>query len=100
MHSSSDSVFVFNFNKACFSSAVFSSFTLANIWIKKNYLSGVLTEYPLNQGSYDWAIEQGYFKVKSPIDRSPVFIGSFISVYQKCWHFMDGEVLEEIIDQL
>lgn len=99
MSHSSDRVFIFNSNKSCFSSAVFSSFPLANIWIEKNALSGVLTEYPLNQGSYDWAVEQGYFKVKSPIDRAPVFIGSFISTYQKRWHFIDGEVLQETVDQ-
>ncbi|OTG67721.1 DUF7710 domain-containing protein [Acinetobacter silvestris] len=100
MHHSSEKVFIFNFDRSCFSSAVFSSFSLANTWIQKNYLSGVLTEYPLNQGSYDWAIEQGYFKVKSPIDRAPIFIGSFISTHQKRWYFKDGEVLEEIIDRL
>lgn len=88
-----DRVFVFNANQSCFCSAVFSSFTLAQAWIQSHYLTGILIEYPLNHGSYDWAITQGYFKLKSPIDRAPIFIGSFVSIYQKHWHFANGEKL-------
>lgn len=91
-------IYVFNADQACFASAVFSSYQLAELWIQRNHLSGVLVEYPLNVGCYDWAMENAYFKDKSPIDRSPEFIAKFLSAYQKNWHFEHGEVLESIYD--
>jgi hypothetical protein len=89
-------IYVFNADKACFASAVFTSYRHALLWIKHNYLTGILTEYPLNMSCYDWAIRNGHFKDRSPIDRSPVFIASFVSSYQKNWHFRHGDRLEKI----
>lgn len=89
MHPSS--VYMFQAENAVFASAVFSSFKLAQAWIYQNSLSGLLIEYPLDISSYDWAIKKGYFKVKSPIDISPIFIGHFISAYQIQWHYRHGK---------
>lgn len=86
-------IYVFNADQACFSSAIFTTYMKAEAWIQHHYLSGILTEYPVDVGCYDWAIENGHFKDKSPIDRSPVFIGKFISAHQKNWHFKHGDLL-------
>lgn len=83
-------VFIFQGNNSTFSSAVFSSFEEANIWIKSNNLNGILTMYPLDYPIYDWAIDNGYFKVKNDLQKSPKFIASFSCAYQKHWHFVDG----------
>ncbi|MFC6052877.1 hypothetical protein A6M14_02530 [Acinetobacter sp. Ac_877] len=87
------SVYLFTSKSMGLPSAVFTSYELASTWIKNNYLSGILTEYPLDQSCYDWAIEGGYFKEKSAIDRAPTFIEKFVSAYQQNWHFEHGEEL-------
>ena len=84
-------VFLFKADGAVFTSAVFTSFRLAQTWIYNNSLSGLLIEYPVNISTYDWAIQKGYFKVRNAIDISPVFIGSFVSAYQIQWHFKHGK---------
>ena len=75
------SMYLFTSKSMGLPSAVFTSFDLASDWIKSNYLSGILMEYPVDQSCYDWAIESGYFKEKSVIDRSPTFIEKFVSAY-------------------
>lgn len=92
----SNEVYVFNGQKSGFASAIFSDYPQAESWIQHNYLSGVLTEYPLNQSCYDWAKDQGHFKEKTAIDRAPVFIAQFVSAYQRNWHFEHGALLENI----
>ncbi|MGE8541592.1 hypothetical protein [Acinetobacter sp. ANC 3813] len=89
-------VYVFNGQKSGFASAVFSDYQQAEAWIQQNYLSGILTEYPLNESCYDWAKEQGHFKEKSAIDRAPVFIAQFVSAYQRNWHFEHGALMENM----
>ncbi|AYA02628.1 hypothetical protein BEN74_07015 [Acinetobacter sp. WCHAc010034] len=92
----SNQVYIFNAHKSGFASAVFSSYRQAEGWIKRNYLSGILTEYPLNQSCYDWAKAHGHFKERSAIDRAPIFIAKFVSAYQKNWHFSHGQLMESI----
>lgn len=92
----SNKVYIFNAMRPGFASAVFSSFDLAQAWIQKNYVCGILTEYPLDQSCYDWARQYGHFKDKSPIDRAPIFIANFVSAYQKTWHFEHGELLQRM----
>ena len=86
-------IYLFTSKSMGLPSAVFTSFDLASDWIKSNYLSGILMEYPVDQSCYDWAIENEYFKEKSVVDRSPPFIGKFVSAYQQNWHFEHGEEL-------
>ena len=84
-------VFVFQGNNATFSSAVFRSIENAKQWIEKYKLNGTLTEYPLDYPIYNWAIDNGFFKVKNEFDQSPRLIAGFSSAYQKHWHFTDGK---------
>lgn len=88
-----DVIYLFNGQQAKFTSAVFITFEKAKAWVEQHHLSGILIEYPLDTGCYDWAIEQGHFVEFSPIDRAPIFIENFISIYQKSWHFAYGEML-------
>ena len=89
------SVFLFRAENAVFTSAVFSSFKLAQKWVYNNSLTGVVIEYPLNISTYDWSIKKGYFTIKTAIDRSPIFIGNFVSAYQIQWHFKDGKFTDQ-----
>jgi hypothetical protein len=70
---------------------VFSNEKLAREWIGKYALSGLLTEYPLDTGVYDWALEKGVFKKKYPSHDTPEFIGRFTSAYLQHVHFEHGE---------
>ena len=85
---SADLVWVFKAEKAVFPCGVFSSPDAAAAWIGKHRLSGVLTAYPLDQGVYDWAVENGYFGRAKPA--TPAFVGSFTSQYQKHYHYVEG----------
>ena len=64
----------------------------AEWWILKHRLSGVLTEYLLNVGVYDWAIENELFRPQNNKENSAEFIGGFSSASQKHFHYEDGEL--------
>ena len=68
-------VWVFNGENSSLPSAIFTERSLAEEWIEKYKLSGILTAYPLNISAYDWAVEKGYFKPKREEHFSPRFIG-------------------------
>lgn len=81
-------VWVFKAEGAPFPAGVFTRASAADEWIAKHRLSGVLTAYPLDHGTYDWAVENGYFRSTKPVD--PNFIGSFTSHRQKHYHYEEG----------
>ncbi|GAA4748346.1 DUF7710 domain-containing protein [Flavisolibacter ginsenosidimutans] len=85
-----ESVWVFNGANANFSSGIFLDKSVADNWIKKNNLTGILTLYPLNKGVYDWAIEQGFFSPHTDAHFSPIFIQKFTSASQEHYHYVDG----------
>ena len=87
---SDDIVWVFNGDGATFPSGVFRKKDAATEWIKKNALTGVLTAYPLDEGTLDWAIKGGTFVVKSEKQRSAEFIQKFTSGAQIHIHFEHG----------
>lgn len=83
-------VFIFNGAGAQFPGAVFSEYGIAVNWIKKHSLTGVLTSYPIDTGVYDWAIEQGSFKIEQDHHKESKFIQKFTSASLKRYHFEDG----------
>lgn len=83
-------VWVFNGAEGRFPSGVFENKSDAEIWIKTNSLTGILTKYPVGISAYDWAIMNGHFKVKSDRDSSPLFIQRFSSAAQEHMHFENG----------
>lgn len=85
------SVWVFNGDKGRFPSAVFSSRARAEEWIATHALTGTLTEYPLDEGVYQWCLEKGYFKPKRPDQQTPEFIQNFSSASQQHEHYEGGK---------
>lgn len=85
-------VFVFNGAGTNLPCGVFIQYTVAEEWIRKHSLSGLLTAYPLNKGVYDWAIENKYLEVKREHQTQPKFIQNFSSAYLEHYHFEDGKL--------
>jgi hypothetical protein len=69
-----------------FPSGIFSSLTLAETWIQTNKLSGVLTQYPMDIGVYDWAILNKLFRPSIPLHSTPAFIQTFSSAHLEHHH--------------
>jgi hypothetical protein len=84
------SVWVFNGEKAQFPSGVFSTQENAEAWIAAQGLSGTLTQYPMDVGVYDWAVQKGSFKPKRDDQRSAEFIAQFSSALQVHFHYRNG----------
>jgi hypothetical protein len=82
-------VWVFNGENAI-PSAVFSSRELAEEWIGKNRLTGMLTRYPIDESLYGWAIRNGYFKPKREDQTTPDFIGRFTCASTDHYHYENG----------
>ncbi len=83
-------VWIFVAPKATFPSGVFRSLEQADDWIVKNRLSGVLTEYPVGVGVYNWAVDRGVFKPKPEKVIDGTFIGRFTSAAMPHFHYEDG----------
>ncbi len=84
-------IWIFVSEGASLPSAAFDEEGPAREWIGRHALSGVLTQYPVNVSVYDWAIENGFFEVKSPSHRDPKFVGRFTSASLKHFHFENGQ---------
>ena len=74
-----------------FTSGVFTSRRLAEDWIRKHGLTGMLTLYPTDIGTYDWAIGNGSFRVNKEEQSRPDFIQKFTTASQEHYHYEDGE---------
>jgi hypothetical protein len=77
-----------------FPGAVFSNKTLADEWIIRNRLTGVLTAYPLDQGCFDWALAHDATGMNPETlarkREDPEFIGSFSTAIQTHFHYEVG----------
>ena len=89
-HSNKDSIWVFMGENARHPCAVFTTKELAAKWIAKYLLSGILSEYPLNQSVYHWAVDNGYFSASESLLDNPEFISKFSSAHQRHIHFENG----------
>jgi len=78
-----------------FSSGVFLSVESAERWIQRHKLDGTLTEYAIETGTYDWAIEQGYFVPTINEHYQSSFIANFSSASQLHYHYEKGERISE-----
>jgi hypothetical protein len=78
-----------------FPGGVFSTVKLAEAWIERNGLSGTLTAYPVDQGCFDWAVENnctGLKPEKLEAKRADAkFIGSFSTASQEHFHYLNGK---------
>jgi hypothetical protein len=71
-------------------SGVFSSREAAVEWIAEHHLTGMITEYPVDVGVYDWAIATGSFHPGKPEHSSSGFIGRFTTAAQEHEYFTGG----------
>jgi len=87
-------VWVFNGGKGRFPGAIFEELDLAETWIRKHRLSGVLTAYPLNEGCFEWAIANNCTNLSpeklAAKGTDSDFIGAFTSASQEHFHYEDG----------
>lgn len=59
-------VWIFHGDDARFASGVFTSREAALEWTGKHGVTGMLTEYPVGDGCYDIAVEDGHFRPTRP----------------------------------
>lgn len=85
-----DCVWVFCGSESSFPSAIFIDIEKAELWIKKNKITGVLTNYPLDEDLYSWAIRKEFFTPKKEHEFSSEFIQKFSSASQEHFHYEDG----------
>lgn len=85
-------VWIFNGPNSSFPSGVFTQRETAERWIREHGLSGVLTAYPVDVGTYDWAVSEGYFKPKREDQRGAEFIQRFSSASQEHYHYENGSL--------
>jgi len=87
-------IWVFNNSKGKFSGGLFEQLELAENWISKNKLTGILTRYPVNTGVLDWSIEnqQTGMTPEKLEEKSvdPDFVGSFTTAAQEHFHYNNG----------
>jgi hypothetical protein len=85
-----NTVFVFNGEGGHFPGGIFTTRELAEEWIGRHHLSGVLTRYPLDVPVYEWAISSGVFTPTRPEQSGATFIQRFSSASQEHHHYKDG----------
>jgi len=87
-----DLIWVFHSENARFAGGTFSDQKVAEEWILKHSLTGLLTAYPINCGVFDWAVENEYFNPKKDLHKTPNFIGGFTSASQEHYHYENGKI--------
>ena len=69
--------------------AVFGDLDGARSWIQRHRLDGSLSEYPMNTGLYDWALDQGNHQAPADGDTAS-FIANFQDLGRKTLWFAHG----------
>jgi len=85
------SVWVFSGDGGRFPSGIFTAKGGAEKWISENKLTGMLTEYPVDIGVYQWSMHMDYFQPKKDKELTPEFIQRFSSASQEHFHYENGE---------
>lgn len=87
-------IWIFHSSGARFAGGAFEDIAMAEFWIRKHKLSGVLTAYPIDEGCFDWAVRTGATSLKAEKLKEkisdPAFIGGFTSASQAHIHFENG----------
>lgn len=71
-------------------SGVFSNVECAERWISLHGLSGLLTEYPVDEGAYDWAVRTGHFKPRADKTINCELISRFTCAQMNHFHYSNG----------
>ena len=87
-------VWVFNGSKGKFPGGIFTTVDIAEQWIARNKLTGVLTQYPIDQGAFEWALERNLTTLRPDLLPQKLldsdFIGSFSSASFEHYHYENG----------
>jgi hypothetical protein len=70
-------VWVFHGDAARFASGVFASREQGLAWVAQHQLTGILSQYPLGEGCYDWALTRDRFRPTKAHHGSPGHIAGF-----------------------
>ena len=77
-----------------FPGGVFTILSDAETWIKKYKLTGMLSAMPLNQGLFDWAVENGALNMKKEKfeekSKDPIFIAACTTASLEHYHYENG----------
>lgn len=83
-------VWVFHGEGATFAAGVFRSADDGLAWAERHLVTGILTEYPVGDGCYDIAVEQGSFKPKRPHHGTPSHVAQFSPGWTRHIHIQGG----------
>lgn len=86
-------IWVFQGDGARLPIAVFDDRRLAEEWIARDRVSGLLTAYPVNQSAYDWAVGRGYFEPRTEAKKTATFKQRFTSASLPHHHYVDGAMV-------
>ncbi|MEU4220858.1 hypothetical protein [Actinoplanes sp. NPDC026623] len=84
-------VWIFHAETARFASGVFASRADGLAWVAQHRLTGILSEYPVGEGCYDWAIARRRFTPSKPHHGTPSHVGGFSPGLDHV-HVVDGAV--------
>ena len=73
--------------------AAFRTLAAADRWVRTLKPSGMLTEYPMNIGVFEWATARGVFKPRRDDQRATPFIETFSDASQAHAHYELGELV-------
>jgi hypothetical protein len=85
----SRTVWLVNRDGAPLPAGVFLTEQAARVFIERHSITGVLSEFPLGESTYEHAVRLGLFRPKSDKERSDWFIAEF-SPRLPHYHFENG----------
>lgn len=72
------SVWIFHGRGAHFASGVFADKDSGMAWVARHGVTGILTEYPVGHGTYDFAVADGGFTPSLPEHGTPAHVALFL----------------------
>lgn len=88
-------IWIFHASGARFAGGVFEDIAVAEVWIEKYKLTGILTAYPQDESCFDWALRTfGTASDKAKLQAKgsdPAFVGGFTTAAQTHIHFENGK---------
>ncbi|WP_222937635.1 DUF7710 domain-containing protein [Spartinivicinus ruber] len=77
-----------------FPSSAFTEIKKAEEWMSKHQLTGMLSAMPINQGLFEWAVENDLLNIKPEKlvikQNDPDFIGTFTTATLDHYHYKNG----------
>jgi hypothetical protein len=89
-----NNIWLFVGEGACFPSGAFTNLEEAEAWVAKHKLSGMLSAMPIDQGLFEWAIENNAFNMKPEKLKEKVNDSQFIATCNTAslehYHYKNG----------